>query len=146
MYLWKIKNLKQEIEEHKISKKENLQYLLLFTLLYVILLIQSIIQINTLWNIQMVVIQLSLSIFGIAYAYYRSQRKEFFLQDLSAIGFVFVLRSLFFMSLGMLNLYVMTHIFGVEKIFSPKNAIIVGMMFEVLLYWRIGSHIASLKS
>ena len=146
MYLWKIKNLKQKIVENKISKKENLQYLLLFTLLYMSLLFQSLVQIDRLWNIQMVLLQLSLSLLGIGYAYYRTKRKAFFLQDISSIGFVFLLRSLFFMSLGMLNLYVMTHLFGVEEIFSPKNAIIVGMMFEVLLYWRIGSHIASLKS
>jgi len=146
MYLWKIKNLKQDIKENKITKKDTSLYLLFFTLLYMALLVQSIVQINSLWNIEMVVTQLFISFFGIGYAYYRSQRKEFFVQDLSAVGFVFVLRSLFFMSLGMLNLYVMTHLFGVEEIFSAKNAIIVGMMFEVLLYWRIGSHIASLKS
>ncbi len=146
MYLWKIRNLKQDIKENKVTKKSKLFYLFFFTLLYVALLIQSSIQIDSLWNIEMVILQIVISLLGLGYIYYRNEKVENFVFHLTSVGWVFLLRSLFFMSIGMLNLYVMTHLFGVAELFSAKNAIIVGMGFELLLYWRIGSHIGSLKS
>ena len=146
MYLWKIKNLKQELKENKLSKKDENLYLLFFTLLYVILFIQALIQINTLWNVEILVIQIIISFLGIAYVYYKNENAKNFVRNFTAIDWVFVLRSLFFMTLGMTNLYVMTHLFGVAELFSPKNAIMVGMVFELLLYWRIGSHLASLRA
>jgi hypothetical protein len=146
MYLWKIKNLKKDIKENKVSKKETSLYLLFFILLYVELLIQSIIQIDSLWNSKMVLLQVVISVLGLGYIYYKNEKKEKFVFHLTSVGWVFLLRSLFFMSIGMLNLYVMTNLFGLEELFSAKNAIIVAMVFELLLYWRIGSHIGSLKS
>jgi len=146
MYLWKIKNLKEDIEENRVSVGDKVLYLIFFSLLYFTLLIQSLMQINNFWNLKMVMVQVVISVLGIVYAYYKSKRKAFFVHDFSSVGWVFLLRSLFFMSLGMLNLYVMSSLFGVEELFSAKNAIIIAMMFEILLYWRIGSHIASLKS
>lgn len=146
MYLWKIKNLKQDLKENKVTKKDKLLYLLLFMTLYTALLIQSIIQINTQWNIEMLLLQIALSLLGLGYIYYKNGGAEKFMFHLTSVGWVFLLRSLFFMSIGMLNLYVMTHLFGLEELFSAKNAIIVAMVFELLLYWRIGSHIGSLKS
>ena len=146
MYLWKIKKLKQEIKENKVTKKSKLLYLVFFTLLYIGLLIQSSIQIGSLWNIEMVMLQIIISFLGLGYIYYRNEKVEDFVYHLTSVGWVFLLRSLFFMSIGMLNLYVMTYLFGVAELFSAKNAIIVGMGFELLLYWRIGSHIGSLKS
>ena len=148
MYLWKIKNLKQDIKANKLTKKDYFLYVSFFIVLYLGLFIQSIIQINSLWNIEMVVLQVLISILGITYAYAQnggSKGQDFF-KHFTSVGWVFLLRSLFFMSIGMLNLYVMTYLFGVEELFSAKNAIIVAMVFELLLYWRIGSHIASLKS
>ena len=146
MYLWKIKKLKQDIKENKVSKKDVLLYLLFFIVLYVGLLIQSIIQIDSLWNSEMVLMQVLISLLGLAYIYYKNGGSKKFVAHLTSVGWVFLLRSLFFMSIGMLNLYVMTHLFGLEELFSAKNAIIVAMGFELLLYWRIGSHIGSLKS
>ena len=146
MYLWKIKNLKQDIKENRVTEKSKQLYLLFFTLLYMILLVQSTIQIGSLWNSKMVIVQIVISLLGLGYIYYKNSGWENFVFHLTSVGWVFLLRSLFFMSIGMLNLYVMTHLFGVAELFSAKNAIIVGMLFELLLYWRIGSHIGSLKS
>ncbi len=144
MYFWKIKNLKQDIKENKITPKESRLYLILFSLLYLFLLIQAIVQIELLWNMEMVVLQISIVLLGLLYIYKKSN-KAFFFNHLSAIGWVFLLRSLFFMTIGMLNLYVMTYLFGVEEFFSAKNSVIIGMSFEVLLYWRIGKHIEIFK-
>lgn len=146
MYFWKIKDLKKEIQDARVVPSDTILYLIFFSLLYFSLLIQSLIQIHSLWNMEMVIVQLTISLLGITYAYYNSERKTSFIKDFSAVGWVFLLRSLFFMSIGMLNLYVMTSLFGLEELFTAKNAIIVAMIFEILLYWRIGSHIASLKS
>jgi len=46
------------------------------------------------------------------------------------------------MGIGMLNLYVMTYLFGVESLFTVKNSAIIALIFEILFYWRIGRHIA----
>ncbi len=146
MYLWKIKKLKQDIKENKVIKKDKLLYLFFFTVLYMGLLFQTTIQIGSLWNSEMVLLQIVISILGLVYIYHKNRGTENFVFHLTSVGWVFVLRSLFFMSIGMLNLYVMTHLFGVAELFSAKNAIIVGMSFELLLYWRIGSHIESLKT
>ncbi len=145
MYLWKIKNLKQDLKKNKLNKKDENLYLVFFTLLYLTLFIQSLIQINILWNIELVLVQVLISVLGIAYLYHKNSDTQTFRQNFTAVGWVFVLRSLFFMTLGMTNLYVMTHLFGIAELFSAKNAIIIGMIFELLLYWRIGSHLASLK-
>jgi hypothetical protein len=93
-----------------------------------------------------VLLQVVISVLGLGYIYYKNGGNKHFVFHLTSVGWVFLLRSLFFMSIGMLNLYVMTHLFGLEELFSAKNAIIVAMVFELLLYWRIGSHIGSLKS
>ncbi len=146
MYLWKIGSLKEALREKRVTQEHRAYYLLLFTLLYFTLSIQSLIQINALWNKEMMVVQILISFLGIAYAYHKNANSKTFVQNFTAIGWVFVLRSLFFMTLGMTNLYVMTHLFGMAELFSPKNAIMVGMVFELLLYWRIGSHLASLKA
>ena len=148
MYLWKIKTLKQDIKENKVTKKDYLLYAIFFSILYIGLFIQSILQIASLWNVEMVLLQVLISILGITYGYVQNGRSrgEAFIKHFTSIGWVFLLRSLFFMSLGMLNLYVMTHLFGLGELFSAKNAIIVAMVFELLLYWRIGSHIESLKN
>ena len=65
MYLWKIKNLKQDLKKNKLNKKDENLYLVFFTLLYLTLFIQSLIQINILWNIELVLVQvLILSSYG----------------------------------------------------------------------------------
>lgn len=148
MYFWKIKLLKQDIKGNSVSQIDDYWYFILFTALYSVLFIQAIVQIKSLWNIQMVFLQVLISILGIAYAYHKNGgfKGKMFFKHFTSIGWVFLLRSLFFMSIGMLNLYVMTYLFGLEELFSAKNAIIIAMVFELLLYWRIGSHIESLKS
>ena len=150
MYFWKIKNLKQEIIENKVTSRDNILYLILFFTLYMVLFVQAIFQIHSLWNIEMVLLQVLISFLGIGYAYYKSVKSgvgeaKVFIEHFTAVGWVFLLRSLFFMTIGMLNLYVMTHIFSFEALFTAKNAVIVGMSFELLLYWRIGKHIESLN-
>ena len=146
MYLWRIKNLKEDLKAKEVSPKDKLFYLLLFIILYFTLFVQGIMQISLFWNKEMIFLQVFISILGLVYAYYKNADATTFVQNFTAIGLVFVLRSLFFMTLGMTNLYVMTHLFGMAELFSPKNAIMVGMVFELLLYWRIGSHLASLKA
>lgn len=146
MYLWKIEKLKEDIKENKVTKKDENLYLIFFTLLYVGLFVQALIQVEILWNIEMLLIQMFIAIGGVFYGFRKNSGAKDFIKNFSAIGWVFLLRSLFFMSLGMLNLYVMTHLFGLAELLTAKNAIIVGMAFELLLYWRIGAHIESLKS
>jgi len=145
MYFWKIKKLKSDIKENRVTQKDEVLYLVFFSLLYVVILLQSLVQIDSLWNSEMVFLQIIISILGVAYAFSKNRGSKDFIKNFSSVGWVFLLRSLFFMSIGMLNLYVMTYLFGVEELFSAKNAIIVGMVFELLLYWRIGSHIENLK-
>ncbi len=146
VYFWKINKLKQDIKAHQVSKRDKLLYIVLFFLLYVALFVQAMVQIESLWSHEMLMVQVFISLVGFAYIYYQNETRKDFLFHLASVGWVFLLRSLFFMSLGMLNLYLMTHLFGVAELFSAKNAIIVGMGFELLLYWRIGSHIKSLNS
>ena len=147
MYFWKIKSLKQEIEESTLSTKDEWLYLGAFSLLYFMLFVQGVLQISRLWNIEMVLFQVAIAFGGITYIFFQNGALDGkdFLKKLSSVGWVFLLRSLFFMSIGMLNLFVMTHLFDVEDLFSAKNSIIIGMLFEVLLYWRIGKHIRSLR-
>jgi len=148
IYLWKIDLLKEKIRKNRVSKEEYLLYTVAFLFLYILLFILSIIQIYTVWNIFMVIVQVLVSWVGIYYSYHlnggsngRNFKEIFF-----SVGWVFLLRSVFFMSIGMLNLYVMTSLLDIEKFFSLKNSIIIGLLFEILLYWRIAQHIESLKS
>jgi len=146
MYFWKIEKLKEDIKKNKVTKKDENLYLIFFTLLYVGFFFQAIIQIEALWNTEMVIVQVLITMGGIFYGLRKNAEGKDFLKNFMAVGWVFLLRSLFFMSLGMLNLYLMTQLFGLAELFSAKNAIIVGMGFELLLYWRIGKHLESLKS
>jgi len=146
MYVWKIKKLKDDIRADLITQTEQWFYFIAFTLLYVTLFVQAIIQINALWGKEMAMVQFVISILGLYYVFSRSTASmKIFLQRFTAVSWVFILRSIFFMMLGMLNLYVMTWIFGYEELFTAKNSLIIGMCFEVLLYWRIGKHIESLN-
>ncbi|CAA6814530.1 MAG: Unknown protein, partial [uncultured Sulfurovum sp.] len=65
MYFWKIKDLKKEIQDGNVVSTDNVLYLSLFSLLYFTLLIQSLIQIHNLWNMEMVIVQLLISILGV---------------------------------------------------------------------------------
>jgi hypothetical protein len=147
MYVWKIKKLKDDIRADVITETEQWFYFIAFTLLYVTLFLQAIIQINALWGQEMAMVQFVISILGLYYIYSRSTASGLvFLERFTALSWVFILRSLFFMSLGMLNLYLMTWLFGLEELFTAKNSLIIGMCFELLLYWRIGKHIESLNT
>jgi uncharacterized membrane protein YuzA (DUF378 family) len=146
MYFWKIEKLKEEIRAKLITRNEQWFYFTAFSLLYIALFVQAIIQINALWGQEMAMVQFIISILGLYYVYSRSTASaKVFLKRFTAVAWVFILRSIFFMMLGMFNLYVMTWLFGYEELFTAKNSLIIGMCFELLLYWRIGKHIESLN-
>ena len=148
MYLWRIKLLKEDIEEDKLTRKDYRTYGIAFFLLYGMLFLSAIVQIYIVWNMSMIIVQVLVASGGIYYAYYLNgaSKGQNFREKLFSVGWVFLLRSVFFMSIGMLNLFVMTNLFGVEELFNAKSSIIVGLLFEMLLYWRIAKHIESLKS
>jgi hypothetical protein len=148
MYLWKIKLLKEEIRKESVSRRDYKLYEMAFLSLYTLLFILAIIQIYTVWNILMVGVQVLVSGLGIYYSYFLNggSKGVNFKNKFFSVGWVFLLRSVFFMSIGMLNLYVMTYSFSLETLFSIKNSIIIGLLFEILLYWRIAKHIETLKS
>jgi len=147
MYVWKIEKLKEDLRAGLLTAKEQRLYGIAFTALYVTLFVQALIQINALWGQELTLVQVLISILGLYYVYRRStaSTKDFW-NYLTAVAWVFILRSMFFMMLGMLNLYVMTWLFGYADLFTAKNSLIIGMCFELLLYWRIGKHIESLNS
>jgi len=147
MYFWKIKSLKERLKNNTIETKEYFFYLVAYSILYGISLILTVIQLYKTWGISMAIIQVLLFAGGIYYAYYSNggAKGEAFLKRFFSIGWVFLLRATFFMSIGMLNLYVMTHLFGMEKMFTVNNSAIIGLLFEILFYWRIGKHIADLR-
>lgn len=146
MYFWKIKLLKEDIINERVTTSMHTQYKRAYILLYIFLLLSSLWQFYKVWGVEMVAVQGFISIFGIYYLYYIYQKisRVSFTRDLFSVGFVFLLRSIFFMSIGMLNLYFMTWVLDVEKLFSTQNSMIIGMVFEFLLYWRIGKHLKSL--
>ena len=148
MYLWRINLLKEDIKENKLTNREYMAYGIAFLSLYGLLLLFAIVQIYMVWNPMMVEVQILVATGGIYYAYYLNgaSQGENFREKLFSVGWVFLLRSVFFMSIGMLNLYVMTNLFGFEALFTAKNSILIGLLFEMLLYWRIAKHIESLKS
>ena len=148
MYLWKISLLKEEIQKNSVSSRDYKLYEIAFLALYTLLFILAIVQIYTVWNIVMVGVQVLVSGLGIYYSYFLNggSKGVDFQDKFFSLGWVFLLRSLFFMSIGMLNLYLMTSLFSLEALFSIKNSIIIGLLFEILLYWRIAKHIETLKS
>jgi len=147
LYLWKINLLKEDITQNRVTQKEYLLYAIAFFSLYNVLFIISIIQIYSVWNTLMVGIQILVSGLGIYYSFHLNGgfKGEQFREKFFSVGWVFLLRSVFFMSIGMLNLYVMTSLFDIEAFFSIKNSIVIGLLFEILLYWRIAKHIENLK-
>jgi len=148
IYLWKIKELKQDIKENKLTTKDYLIYRVFFISLYLFLFFSAISQIYNSWNSAMILIQVCVSGGGIYYAYSLNGGASGvnFYNKFFSLGWVFLLRSVFFMSIGMLNLYTMSYMFSIETLFSIKNSIIIGLLFEILLYWRIAKHMETLKS
>ena len=143
MYFFKIKALKDDLKNKKINQKQMLYYRIAFSVLYIFILVSSLVQINIFWNIEIMLVQGIISFFGIYYAYTQSAYKEFslFFDFLSAIGWVFLVRSIFFMAIGMFNLYIMSHLFGFERFLTAHNSIIISLIFELILYWRIAKHL-----
>lgn len=144
MYFWKIKKLKEDILNDRLSAKENFFYLLAYSTFYMILLLIAVVQLYESVGIWMAVIQVLLFAGGTYYAFYSNggaKGKEFSKRFFS-IGWVFLVRATFFMTIGMLNLYVMTHLFGMERFLTVGSSAMIGLLFEMLFYWRIGKHIA----
>jgi len=143
MYFWKIGKLKEDIRNNSLTSQDNYYYLLSYTTLYTILLIVAVVRLYDSMGIWMAVIQVLLFVGGTYYAYYsngRAKGKDFSKRFFS-IAWVFLIRATFFMTIGMLNLYVMTHLFGMEKLLTVGSSAIIGLLFEMLFYWRIGKHI-----
>lgn len=147
MYFWKIKALKADIQDDLLTSKDDVLYLVFYSALYAALLILAIVQLYESLGISMALGQIVLFIAGVYYAFYSSggAKGKDFSKRFFSIGWVFLIRASFFMGLGMLNLYVMTHIFGFEYLFTLKNSTIIALVFEVLFYWRIGKHISDLR-
>jgi len=147
MYFWKIKLLKEDIRNNLLTPKDNFLYFVSYTVLYSIFLMVAVVQLYETLGILMAIIQILLFIGGTYYAYYSNgaAKGKDFAKRFFSVGWVFLLRATFFMGLGMLNLYVMTHIFGMEKLFTVSNSAIIGLVFEILFYWRIGKHIADIR-
>ena len=148
IYLWNVTGLEKDIKEKRLTNNDYAIYSIAFLSLYMVLLFLAIIQIYEAWNSEMVLVQMAVSGLGIYYAYHSNggSRGVNFRNKFFSVGWIFLLRSLFFMSIGMLNLYVMTYLFSLEALFSIKNSIIIGLLFEMLLYWRIAKHMETLKS
>ena len=148
MYFWKIKALKVDIKKGLLTPRDNFNYFLAYTTLYSILLIISVVQLYESLGMKMALIQILLFISGIYYAYYSNggARGQNFIKHFVSIGWVFLIRASFFMGIGMLNLYVMTWVFNLEKLFTIQNSAIIALVFEVLFYWRIGKHIYDLRN
>jgi hypothetical protein len=147
MYFWKIKKLKEDIKNNHLTSKDNFLYLISYVTVYSIFLMIAVVQLYETLGLWMAIIQILLFIGGTYYAFYsnngvqgRDFSKRFF-----SIGWVFLLRATFFMGIGMLNLYVMTQLFGFESLFTVKNSAVIALVFEVLFYWRIGRHIADVR-
>ncbi len=147
MYFWNIKNLKKDIRHARISSRDYFYYFLAYSTVYSILLIMTVIQLYETLGIVIAIVQILLFIAGTYYAFYSNGAREGrdFIRRFFSIGWVFLLRATFFMSIGMLNLYVMTSIFGLQNLFTIQNSAIIALLFEVLFYWRIGRHIADLS-
>ena len=147
MYFWKIKKLKEDIRHARVPARDYFYYFLSYTTIYSILLMLAVIQLYETLGIVMAIIQVLLFVGGTYYAFYSNgagQGKDF-MRRFFSIGWVFLLRATFFMGIGMLNLYVMTYLLGVERLFTLQNSAIIALVFEVLFYWRIGRHIADLN-
>lgn len=146
MYFWKIQQLKAQIRQNTSTQREYLHYSIAYITLYGVLLSMAMWQFYSVWGVSMLLVQFIVAAGGTYYLYYVYQKisRETFAHDLFSVGFVFLLRSIFFMSLGMLNLYFMTWLFSVERLFSAENTLLIGLGFEFLLYWRIGKHLVSL--
>jgi len=147
VYFWKIKALKADIQDDLLTSKDDVLYLVFYSALYAALLILAIVQLYESLGISMALGQIVLFIAGVYYAFYSNggAKGKDFSKRFFSIGWVFLIRASFFMGLGMLNLYVMTHIFGFEYLFTLKNSTIIALVFEVLFYWRIGKHISDLR-
>lgn len=86
MYLWKIESLKEVLREERVTKEHSVYYLLLFTLLYFTLSVQSLIQIDVLWNKEMMVVQILISFLGITYAYHKMKIAKLLCKILLPLG------------------------------------------------------------
>ena len=147
MYFWKIKSLKEDIHHSRVSSRDYFYYFLAYTTVYSILLMLAVIQLYETLGIVMAIVQILLFIGGTYYAFYSNGAGggKDFMRRFFSIGWVFLLRATFFMGIGMLNLYVMTYLLGVDRLFTLQNSAIIALSFEMLFYWRIGRHIADLK-
>ena len=147
MYFWKIKNLKDDIRHARVSSRDYFYYFCAYTTVYSIFLILAVIQLYKTIGIVMAIVQIFIFMGGTFYAFYSNGARQGrdFMRRFFSIGWVFLLRATFFMSIGMLNLYVISYLFGIERLYSLQNSAIIALIFEILFYWRIGRHIADLS-
>jgi len=141
MYFWKIEKFKEAIITGRMKPKDLWLYCIAYILTYSGLLVYTLVGLFSQGYWGIATLQIVLVMAGTYYAYYQN-KKAFNTFYFCGIAWMVLVRTSFFMAMGMLNLYVMSHLFDVVYLVDFRNTAIIACGFELLFYWRIAKHLS----
>lgn len=145
MRFWRIEQLKAEMRAQPLSERESLPYLVLYVALFTLVSGLPNPDFN-LFDAFESLLSVIIAIVGTILIYQQNGgiNGQFFLQRYFAIGFVVALRCLVVLVAAMLALIVVLDSLGMLEDDTTWYDLIIIVVAEMLLYWRIAHHVRDL--
>ncbi len=147
MYFWKINDLRRDLIEKPLSEKDQLKYLLAYTILVSLaLMIYTVTKYNA-WNIYYSIIGMIIEIIGIIYIYKINggSKGEYILQRYFSLGWVVAIRwSVLIVLPTLIVYYTVLGIYYLRSGVTGSTTVYDGIVFsliELIYFWLLGRHV-----
>ena len=143
MYFWRIEKLKTQMAARPLSERETLPYLVGFTALSSAMLPQTT---HNLWDSLGTVWSVLLAVVGTIYIFRQNGGAggQYFLQRYFVIGWVVGIRWFVIIMLVAIAFYITLMVMGADTESTNWYDFILFAVAEVVVYWRVGSHVRDL--
>ena len=161
MYFWNIKKLKALIVERPLTEREALPYIIANALMYLLLTelisyLYSFHEVSAVaisygfWDYLSVAFSIVITIMGSIWLFRKNkvQSENYFLQRITALGWVVMLRTTVFVLLASIILFFLVQIIASDffnKIYDSNiNVFLFGLCFYLYFYWYFGKHLTEI--
>jgi hypothetical protein len=147
MYFWRIENLKAQLASRPLSDREVLPYFAIFLGVTSAAWFMPLVEPN-LWDHLLTAVGVLLAVPGTVWIYRRNGGAvgQHFLQRYLAVGWVVGIRWLVVVLPSLMLYFAVLDLLDVEAVATTWHDFILFSIALLLLYWRIGHHIADIAA